>query len=282
MKQGLISRIGDGLSTRIWQDNWLPRDSMLKPIVSLKSDPPQFVSELIDETSATWKEDVIREFFLPMDATTILSIPLCTSRQSDFRACHYDLRGIFSVKSAYRMIVNTRVQRENYFEGNAGSSNDKVEEKCWSTLWKTKVPSKIRVFLWRLAQQSIPTTDVLEHRNMSRTSRCSLCGSEDSWRHSLIECNMANSVWALSDDLMVEHMIACGQTNAKLWLFHLLETLPHEQFIQLTITLWAIWSARRKAIHEDIFQSPLSTHEFIGRFISELKELSKPLAVGGV
>jgi hypothetical protein len=76
MKQGLISRIGDGLSTRIWQDNWLPRDSMLKPIVSLKSDPPQFVSELIDETSATWKEDVIHEFFLPMDATTILSIPL--------------------------------------------------------------------------------------------------------------------------------------------------------------------------------------------------------------
>jgi hypothetical protein len=93
---------------------------------------------------------------------------------------------------------------------------------------------------------------------------------------------MANSVWALSDDLMVEHMIACGQNNAKLWLFHLLETLPHEQFIQLTITLWAIWSARRKAIHEDIFQSPLSTHEFIGRFISELKELSKPLVVGGV
>jgi hypothetical protein len=69
----------------------------------------------------------------------------------------------------------------------------------------------------------------------------------------LIECDMAVSVWALENEMLVEHMSACGETYAQNWLFHMLETLPHDQFIRLTVTLWAIWSSRRKAIHEDVF-----------------------------
>jgi hypothetical protein len=34
--QGLIKRIGDGRSTQIWSENWLPRDNNLRPIVSLR------------------------------------------------------------------------------------------------------------------------------------------------------------------------------------------------------------------------------------------------------
>jgi hypothetical protein len=44
-------------------------------------------------------------------------------------------------------------------------------------------------------------------------------------------------MWFLSDELMVERMIACGEENAKKWLFHLIETLPHEQFTRLAVTL---------------------------------------------
>jgi hypothetical protein len=56
----------------------------------------------------------------------------------------------------------------------------------------------------------------------------------------------------------------------------MLETLPHDQFIRLTITMWAIWGARRKAIHEDMFQSPLSTYGFIHSFLREISGLQKP------
>jgi hypothetical protein len=144
--QGLIKRIGDGASTHIWADNWLPRENVLKPVVSLVANPPQMVSELIDETSMTWKEELIRACFLPMDPNAILNIPLCTRRQLDFWAWNYDSKGIFSVRSAYRMIINTKINRENYYEGNPGSSNSDSVMKGWCSLWKTKVPSKIRVF----------------------------------------------------------------------------------------------------------------------------------------
>jgi hypothetical protein len=112
----------------------------------------------------------------------------------------------------------------------------------------TKVPSKIRYFAWRLALQLIPTGDVLYHRNMENTSMCAICqGSEDSWKHSLLDCLMARSVWALFDEELAEHLTAHNTSDAKQWIFHLIETLKHEEFVKVLVVLWVIWTARRKA-----------------------------------
>jgi hypothetical protein len=155
-------------------------------------------------------------------------------------------------------------------------SSSESESKGWSTRWKTKFPSKVRVFLWRFAQHSLPTSNLLEHRHMSTTSTCTLCSMPDSWKHSLLECNMAASVWALADNLLVEHIYYVTQPNAKSWLFNLMETLPYIQFTRVAITLWAIWTSRRKAIHEEIFQSPLSTYSFVNLYLAELQAIATP------
>jgi hypothetical protein len=59
-------------------------------------------------------------------------------------------------------------------------SNRREAEKEWSSLWQVQVSSKIRVFLWRLAQYSLPSTDVLHRRNMADNNSCVLCGAQDS------------------------------------------------------------------------------------------------------
>lgn len=41
------------------------------------------------------------------------------------------------------------------------------------------------------------------------------------------------------------------------------------------VTLWAVWAARRKAIYENKFQPPMSTHIFVDNFIGELHAISK-------
>jgi hypothetical protein len=82
---------------------------------------------------------------------------------------------------------------------------------------------------------------------------------------------MAKSTWALFDEERVEHLMANNCGNAKEWLFFLLETLSHEDFVRVTVTIWAIWTARRKAIHELIYQSPLSIFCFINSFLADLR-----------
>src|SRR6266540_2472849 len=52
----------------------------------------------------------------------------------------------------------------------------------------------------------------------------------------------------------------------------MIEALNHQEQVKLFVTLWAIWHARRKAIHDGEFQSPLSTKAFIDRFVSDLEQ----------
>ena len=102
--------------------------------------------------------------------------------------------------------------------GSAGALNRQAVQKEWSMLWGIKVSSKVRVFLWRLARCFLTSKDVLLHRNMSDSSACSICGAGDSWRHSLLECNMARYVWALEKDEITEHICRIDDQDAKGWL----------------------------------------------------------------
>ena len=84
MVQGLVRRIGNGETTDIWHDNWLPRTHMKRPLTSLVQHPPHKVSELINSTTCSWNEQLVRATFVPIDAETILQIPLCTRQIEDF------------------------------------------------------------------------------------------------------------------------------------------------------------------------------------------------------
>ena len=124
--------------------------------------------------------------------------------------------------------------------------------------------------LWRLSKHSLPTEDVRAHRHMTTSSRCGLCGMSDSWKHPLMQCTMSRCVWVLVDEDLAHKMLASKEPKAKQWLFSLIESLTQDQFALLSITLWSIWYARRKAIHEGIFQSPQATQTFINRYRDEL------------
>jgi hypothetical protein len=51
--QGLIKGIGTGEKTHAWNDNWLPRESSLRPIACCKANPPVTVEAFIDSATAT-------------------------------------------------------------------------------------------------------------------------------------------------------------------------------------------------------------------------------------
>ena len=136
----------------MWRMNWLPRDGLMRPVCCTSDTPPTRVSELIDPLSIVWDIQALKMHFIPMDWELILNIPLTTRRQPDFWAWHYEKTGVFSVRSAYRMLVSNREKRTDWIEHNAGMSDVRADQKDWTDLWGVKVSSKVRVFLWRLAK----------------------------------------------------------------------------------------------------------------------------------
>ena len=119
----------------------------MRPITSLINNPPRYVSELINTALASWNEQLVRSVFVPIDAEAILSIPLCTRNIDDFWAWSGEKRGLFTVKSAYNMILQTKLSRENWIDENDGPSRADQEGNAWSGMWRTEIPSKVKFFV---------------------------------------------------------------------------------------------------------------------------------------
>ena len=231
------------------------------------------MAQLIDNTTASWNENLVRSVFTHFDVEEIIKIPLCTRKIPDFLAGHEESKGVFTVRSAYRMILRTKLSREGWIEEEAGTSGNESGSNQWSSIWHIKVPSKLRMFVWRLARQSIPCNVLLHHRNMATTHTCALCGARDTWRHALLSCPMAGSVWVLAPDHIVEQMSMHTEDGAKDWIFALHKIMSQDDFVRVVVTLWAIWGSRRKAIHENIFQSPQHTFSFVSSYLQELQHI---------
>ena len=97
------------------------------------------------------------------------------------------------------------------------------------------------MFLWRLAKHSLPTNDVRCNRKMADSNACGLRGMEDSRRHSFLECSISRSIWELVNEELEEHLIATMEPSAKQWLFVMIESLSHQVFVTLAVTLWLTW-----------------------------------------
>lgn len=131
LKQGLIRRIGNGETTHIWLDNWILRGEMMRPYGSRSPNLLEFVSELIDHTSATWDLAILEENCLPID---IMKTPLCTSYIADSWAWSFEKNENYFVRSAYRMMVDKKLRREAWLDGTSGSSSNDRDAESWKLL----------------------------------------------------------------------------------------------------------------------------------------------------
>ena len=68
-----------------------------------------------------------------------------------------------------------------------------------------------------------------------------------------------------------------NEASAKQWLFTMMENLSRDGFSKVAFTLWSIWYARRKILHEEEFQCPLSKHLFIESYQRDLSVVSSQL-----
>jgi hypothetical protein len=107
---------------------------------------------------------------------------------------------------------------------------------------------------------------------MVKTAKCKICGAaDDTWEHALIKCTMSRCVWAQLDEDIIELITTLHIADPMYWVLFMCTNIPQELDIQILVTCWAIWYARRKAIHEGIFQSPLAIITVASKVVEELQ-----------
>lgn len=119
LHKGLVKRIGDGTSTLIWQDRWMPGHFGGRPLTSRDGQQVELVSDLLTE-SGGWNEQLITEIFFHVDAFAILKLPVY-GRGGDVWAWEAEKHGNYSVKSAYKLLDHDRNNGDNFTDASRSS-----------------------------------------------------------------------------------------------------------------------------------------------------------------
>lgn len=149
LKKGLSTLIGDGTTTKVWSDHWLP---VLPPrmIRYVSHDPDMKVSDLICPTTKSWNGPVLEQVLDQGDVELVKQIKLSRFSGQDTHVRSYSRNLEYSVKSGYWVAIYD-LQDGDAITPPMGSVDLKMQ--CW----KLNVIPKIKVFLWKVLLGALAT-----------------------------------------------------------------------------------------------------------------------------
>ena len=140
--KGACYIIGDGSGVDCWKDPWVPwlPSFTPKPKNCLISTDPLLVSTLINSETNTWRNATVEEFFDLDSAAAIAKIPIPFFPRPDKLTWIADSKGIFCVKSAYKVFAN------HLWPPNP--------TPVWQRLWKLKIHERFFFYQKRIEKST--------------------------------------------------------------------------------------------------------------------------------
>ena len=184
--RGACFKIGDGRNINPWSDPWVPNIQGFIPKVKdgVLTHEWTSVADFKDECYNEWNEELIRDIFAQSSADAILSLEWPRVSCQDRLLWIKNQRGEFSVKECYFA---------SFFDEVTGGSS-----RIWIDLWNTKIHERLKIFLWRLLANVLPTRKLISQRIGIGDQYCTLCGGEE------------ESAWHLFFLCPVSRLIAFG------------------------------------------------------------------------
>jgi len=169
--------------------------------------------------------------------------------------------GKFTTKSIYRLIKNS------------GEVDTRMIE-----LWQTKIPLKVKIFLWMLWHDRILTGDQFKIRKGKGSEKCKYCGKLETRNHFFFNCTIAQIIWVwvrvsmrwlnrLTSIQHFEDMMGIGSGNSN----------NMSSFFILASISWSLWKTRNNWVFNDVLvRSPKAIAHMIMGFLSQWMKLLKP------
>ncbi|KAL5735902.1 hypothetical protein ACOSQ2_030690 [Xanthoceras sorbifolium] len=256
--KGLRWRVGNGKVIMAFQDPWIPRASTFRPF-SIAPVEDFMVASLISPSSHSWDLAKLDQVFVTADRDSILEIPLSLGDCADSLIWHFDKSGEYSEKLS--------------LSGSSSSS----DSKWWLALWNLNIPPKIKIFIWRVCHNAIPSLCNLCSRKIVVDPCCSRCGdAPESSAHALFWCSSVHPIWEFTvfwDVLNLQRHISCF--DLILWVFVRAKRAEFEEFCMI---LWGVWSERNAVFHS---KSPRVSADLVSWSLSLLRKFQSTQKVFG-
>lgn len=195
LSRGTRFQIGTGFNVSLWNDPWIPLPHNFKPFSHPRDGTEDWVvGDLIGQEQHVWKTLLINDLFCETEASIILKIPLSLRTIEDRLIWHHDKRGVYEVKSGYHVTRNwinltSHASSSNGLGGKSGN--------VWKSIWRVRVPPKVRAFIWRLLKGIVPTRMALAKKKVLLPNYdCVFCKAHpESDVHVFLQCDALLEFW---------------------------------------------------------------------------------------
>uniref|UniRef100_A0A2N9FKX2 RNase H type-1 domain-containing protein n=1 Tax=Fagus sylvatica TaxID=28930 RepID=A0A2N9FKX2_FAGSY len=184
LAQAACRLVGSGESILVWEQPWIPDLPNFKPQPRVSSGIPQclVVAQLLRQDKMGWDKDKLKMLFDEDSVSAILNIPQWSKNQKDRWIWLRSSTGELSVSSAYK-----EIRKSEEFN----QSNPVIGK-----IWKTSIHERLKMHLWRIASNLLPTKVALAKINPSADTSCPLCALfQETSLHLFWQCSLAKALW---------------------------------------------------------------------------------------
>ncbi|XP_074278676.1 uncharacterized protein LOC141602272 [Silene latifolia] len=243
MGLGIRRRVGSGMDVRVWTDPWVP-GSRSRCVISPRADAniDMRVAELFVDGEQRWDEVKISELFLPFEAERIRSIRIGDVGDVDSWVWDHTRDGEYSVKTGYRLLVEDGAS-------DVEQSDFANEGWLWKAIWKVPVLPRIKVFMWKLCHEAIPTKVNIARRLGGDDVACPRCHSErESCLHAIRGCGWGHEIW---EEVGIGTGVWRGVVLVRDWVEATLRELGEKERVLFLVTCWVLWERRNRLVFEE-------------------------------
>lgn len=181
--RGLIYVVRDGKKARFWRDVWLgacPLSVVYSNIFAICNDQEQTVWGVLrnNEINLSFRRSFGRVEVEEWQQLISQRREVQLQEGPDTVTWGLEKRGNFTTASLYKEIT---------FPG--------MINRDLMSLWKAKIPMKIKFFLWSIYSDCLPSAEQLVKRNWPGDEKCKMCGQLETSQHIFFECSLANYCW---------------------------------------------------------------------------------------
>ena len=129
INKGVVWRVGDGGTIDVWGHRWLPTPDHNKVISPRLDSPVVHVKDLFYPGTRIWDLGLLERTFLSWEVEMIKVILVSEGQVEDLLTWPLAPNGNYSVRSAYRMLMDEVSSQE------PGTSMEELQQ-VWKGIWK--------------------------------------------------------------------------------------------------------------------------------------------------